>query len=344
MGTWSRNLTWEAARQEEQRFFESYLWNAVPTDRKGRDAVKKFLGNVLFEHISRELSILKREVDATIDTFKKDLAVLGTPIASTTVARGKLHEAAMRLQPQLIAFLNADYDHAYLAAHKDKPIPTSGEDVYFIRSSLLGLYKKYCSDMSSKVAGFHPSEIEGLVARYEGNNLSGLVDYLTFKSIVNGHFLNNWRVITKTHVEAMHSHLYDALSHFIAYKANSTARDVFTHVFGRFSRLQGIEVKKTIESIIDGEAYPLTLSRHYSEAIHKARSKNNRLPALPRDPSVTDLSNSAGLLMTDWDDVLAADEMIPCLRAYLKTARERIFDKVLMETIEHHMVKGMWGS
>lgn len=31
--------------------------------------------------------------------------------------------------------------------------------------------------------------------------------------------------------------------------------------------------------------------------------------------------------------------MFPCLQAYLKTARERIVDKVLMETIERHMIK-----
>lgn len=45
--------------------------------------------------------------------------------------------------------------------------------------------------------------------------------------------------------------------------------------------------------------------------------------------------------MVNRDDVHTAEEMIPCLRAYLKTARERIADKVLMETIERHMIKGI---
>ncbi|KAF9317902.1 hypothetical protein BG003_000214 [Podila horticola] len=31
--------------------------------------------------------------------------------------------------------------------------------------------------------------------------------------------------------------------------------------------------------------------------------------------------------------------MFFCLQAYLKTSRERIVDKVLMETIERHMIK-----
>ncbi|KAF9117880.1 hypothetical protein BGW39_001707 [Mortierella sp. 14UC] len=39
-----------------------------------------------------------------------------------------------------------------------------------------------------------------------------------------------------------------------------------------------------------------------------------------------------------WDDEHTSVEMIPCLHAYLTAARERIVDKVLMETIERHMI------
>ncbi|KAH7034447.1 P-loop containing nucleoside triphosphate hydrolase protein [Linnemannia elongata] len=367
-----KNLTWEAARQEEQRFFESHIWNAVPTDRKGRDAVKKFLSNVLFEHISRELPIVKREVDAAIDMFRRELDAL---------AREKLVESAMRLQPQVVAFLNADYDHNYLATHKNKPISNSGEDPYVIRSSLLRLYKQYCSDMSNKDTGLAPSQIVGLVARYKANSLPGFVDPVTFKAIINGHFLDTWRTTTKVHVETMHRQLSDALSDYISHKANPTARDVFTHVFDRFSRIRAIEIEKTMQGIIDDEATPFTLSRHYAEAVHKVRSKNSRIPSLSRAPSTASefTSGDSGVitpplsdrgspppsktensataqqssetgsldsfssspLMVDWDDVHTAEEMIPCLRAYLKTARERIVDKVLMETIERHMIKGI---
>ncbi|KAF9538517.1 hypothetical protein EC957_006691 [Mortierella hygrophila] len=376
-----KNLTWDAARQEEQRFFESHQWNAVPNDRKGRDSVKKFLSNVLFEHINRELPVVKREVDAAIDTLKMELDALGTPIATTAVAREKLVESAMLLQPQVVAFLNADYDHNYLAAHKNRPVSNSGEDPYFIRSSLLRLYKKYCSEMSSKDAGLTRAQIVSLVARYKGNSLPGFVDPVAFKAIINGHFLDTWRSTTQTHVVAMHKQLSDALSEFIAHKANPTARDVFTHVFDRFSRIRAIEIDKTMQGIIDDEATPFTLSRHYAEAVHKVRSKNSRIPSLPSEPSsaadlisdnsgvITPPSSTPGTpphsrtetqasallpsqtgppasfpsspLMVDWDDIYTAEEMIPCLRAYLKTARERIVDKVLMETIERYMIKGI---
>ncbi|KAI8356370.1 P-loop containing nucleoside triphosphate hydrolase protein, partial [Mortierella sp. GBAus27b] len=74
--------SWEEARQEEDRFFDQDLWNQVPADRKGRVACRNFLGKLLFEHISRELPALKREVDAALDTFRKDLTAMDVPINS----------------------------------------------------------------------------------------------------------------------------------------------------------------------------------------------------------------------------------------------------------------------
>ncbi|KAF9177250.1 hypothetical protein BGZ51_008804 [Haplosporangium sp. Z 767] len=412
--------SWDEARQEEEKFFESDLWNAVPADRKGRVAVKKYLGNLLYEHISRELPILKREVDAALDTFKRDLEALGTPIATTDEARDKLTKATLRLLPQVIGFLNADYDHEYIAAFKEKPIPSSGQDRHFVRSSLLRLYHGYSSAMSTEGNRLSPPEIVGLVARYKGNDLPGFVSFTTFKNIINGHFLDGWRSITKKHVHKMHRHLSDVLSDFIAHTADAIARDVFTHVFDRFSRLQVIEIEKTIQNIFEDESTPFTLSRHYLDAIHEERSKTNRNTALPREPSISDMnkgnvdlppassfatpqssragssessqSSRTGLpeppqspqtespespqpLQTgspespqpsqigspkllqpsknsdsahpsssqqqnnNWNDVHTTDETVPCLRAYLKTARERIVDKVLMETIERHMIK-----
>lgn len=235
--------------------------------------------------------------------------------------------------------------------------------------------------MSNKDTDLAPSQIVGLVGRYQANNLPGFVDPVTFKAIINGYFLDTWRATTKVHVETMHRQLSDALSDFIAHKANPIARDVFTHVFDRFSRIRALEIEKSMQGIINDEATPFTLSRHYAEAVHKVRSKNSWIPSLSRasssaaevtsddsgvitpplsgrgspPPSKTETSAtgqqssetgsldsfSSSPLMVDWDDVHTAEEMIPCLRAYLKTARERIVDKVLMETIERHMIKGI---
>ncbi|KAG0024337.1 hypothetical protein BGZ82_010492 [Podila clonocystis] len=413
-------MSWDEASQEEEKFFASDLWNAVSSDRKGRVAVKKFLGNLLYEHVSRELPALKREVDAALDTFKRDLKAMGAPIADTDEAREKLTLATLELQPRVIGFLNADYDHEYIAAFKKKPIPSSGQDLYFARSSLLKLYHEYRSAMSSGCNRLSKPEIVLQVARYKGNDLPGFVSFTTFKNIVNGHYLDGWRSLTKEHVRQMHRYLSDALTSYIAHIANVAARDVFTHVFDRFSRQQITKIEETICDIFEDESTPFTLSRHYLETIEE-RSKNGPVPTLTREPSVIEMikggvastpsssvatpkppqngiqspgspqptpngdsahsplqnsdsahshlqngdpvdsnlkngdsvpspllqsqnidlapSSRKQWVSNDWNDRRTTDEMFPCLQAYLKTARERIVDKVLMETIERHMIK-----
>ncbi|KAG0199945.1 hypothetical protein BGX28_006873 [Mortierella sp. GBA30] len=359
-----KDLSWDEARQEEDKFFESDQWNAVAADRKGRVAVKKFLGNLLYEHISRELPALKREVDAALDTFKGGLKAMGTPIVTTDEARDKLNVATMSLQPQVIGFLNADYDHEYIAAFKKKPIPSSSQDPYFVRSSLLTLYHEYRSAMEGECNRLSKSEIMRQVARYKGNDLAGFVSFTTFRNIVNGHYLDGWRSITKEHVRKMHKHLSDSLLGFIAHAANPAARDVFTHVFDRFSRHQVNNIEKTIQDIFEDESTPFTLSRHYLEAIRKERSRKSLFhepsvidfnkgnidtpepsqTASPDSPQPSQNGDTAHSPLqhqqnSDWNDGHTAAEMLTCLQAYLTTARERIVDKVLMETIERHMIK-----
>ncbi|KAF9331904.1 hypothetical protein BG006_005245 [Podila minutissima] len=401
-------LSWEDSCVEEDKFFASDLWNAVSTDRKGRKSVKRFLGNLLYEHVSRELPALKREVDAALDTYKRDLKEMGAPIADTNEARENLTLATLKLQPRVIGFLNADYDHDYIAAFKKKPIPSDSQDFYFARSSLLKLYSEYHSAMSSGCNHPSTSEIVLQVARYKGNDLPGFVSFTTFKNIVNGHYLDGWRSLTKEHVRQMHRYLSDALTSYIAHIADATARDVFTHVFDRFSRNQLTKIEETISDIFEDESTPFTLSRHYTDIIEE-RSRNVQIPALTRESSVIDMikgseappsffstqessqngtpspsspgpspngdsahaplqngdpvdsqlknsdsappplsqprnNNSAPSsqqqwINSDWNDRRTTDEMFPCLQAYLKTARERIVDKVLMETIERHMIK-----
>ncbi|KAF9405013.1 hypothetical protein BGZ94_003809 [Podila epigama] len=119
------NISWDEARREEDTFFNTDQWNEIPSDRKGRVAVKKFLGNLLYEHISRELPALKCEAGITLDALKRDLNAKGTPIATTDEARRKLCLAASGLQLKVTRFLDADYDPEYIAEFKDKPIPSS---------------------------------------------------------------------------------------------------------------------------------------------------------------------------------------------------------------------------
>ncbi|KAF9923319.1 hypothetical protein FBU30_006616 [Linnemannia zychae] len=125
---YSEDKSWDYARKEEVEFFSTKLWNKVRADRKGRVAVKAFLGTLLYKHITKELPAFKREVRTALNILKFNLKAMGTPISDINEARSKLIRANLKLQRQVVRFLNADYDSKYIVAHKNKAIPIYNEE------------------------------------------------------------------------------------------------------------------------------------------------------------------------------------------------------------------------
>ncbi|KAG0275114.1 hypothetical protein BGZ95_009176 [Linnemannia exigua] len=359
--------SWDDSCLEEEKFFETDMWRSVPAERKGRVAIREFLSKVLHEHISRELPALKREVDAALDSFKRDLDAMGSPIADTDEARQRLNIANTNLQPRVIAFLSGDNDHKYLASFKKTLIPGSGLDPYFVRPSLLRLYLDYRLAMRNQCRHLPKPEILLLATRRESHDLPGFVSFTAYKNIINEHYLDAWKTITEEHVLNMHDHLSKALSMFISHIADDPACYVFIHVFEQFARAQATSIKTTIQDIFEDESTPFTLSSHYLDVVHRELSKNTsttsnkdsinspppsqtETPQSPQ-PSQSNLSPPSSHQSEQqqqqqqqkenrWDeDHSTTTESRPSLIGYLTTARERIVDKVLMQTIERYMIK-----
>ncbi|KAF9585350.1 hypothetical protein BGW38_002806 [Lunasporangiospora selenospora] len=365
-----KSMSWDQAREEEESLFRLDQWSAVDINRKGREAVRGFLSNVLYEHISKELPALKREVDSALDSFKRDLRVMGTPIVCLDEARTKLYKATLLLQPRVNDFLKADYDYEYVSTFKNKATPSSGLDPYFVRASLQNLYYDYRAAMTNECNRVSTDDIQRQVSRYKGSDIPGFVSITTFKNIVRGHYLDGWRSVTMDYVFKMHSHLSEALMEFISHVSDGAARDVFTHIFNQFSRKKAKKIEKIIMDIFEDESSPFTLSRTYLETVDSERSKIKKQPPIsckttttvsneysifdiidgrsPKSPQpqsndnswhedVVKISPTHQMSEANWNDQHTASEMKLCLIAYLEAARERIVDKVLMETIERHM-------
>ncbi|KAG0268423.1 hypothetical protein DFQ27_006775 [Actinomortierella ambigua] len=439
--TYDDDKTWDYARAKEAEFFKSGMWSKVDPQRKGRLAVKSFLGRLLYDHICKEMPAFKKEVRSALNKYKSDLNDMGVPIADKAVAREMLKTANLKLQVKVNRFLNADYDPSYIAAYWKKKkssafssdsddgeeteddeggkdgdddadgedgesgeddgdddasesrrgrVRRGGEEPYFVRASLLRLYHEYRTAMRDDLKCVSYDDTVQQVALYKGYELPGFTSFTTFKNVYNGHYLPGWRTVTDAYVDRMHSHLTEALRGFIKHATDASTFKVFAREFNRFSREQEEKIRTTVSDIFDDEEVPFTLNRHFVEAVHKERSKNNRIPALPIELSVTEknegrsarqasasafgiigsnpplqmgspptppqqrppplgqsqVAENDGLAYlqksqpnSDWNDMLTTKEMVPCMLAYLTTAIERIVDKVLMETIERHMIR-----
>ncbi|KAF9168192.1 hypothetical protein DFQ26_000759 [Actinomortierella ambigua] len=431
--TYDDDKTWDHARAKEAEFFKSGMWSQVDPQRKGRLAVRNFLGRLLYDHICKELPAFKDEIRSALEVHKKELKDMGVPVTDMTLAREMLLIANLKLQDKVQKFLRADYDTSYMEAYwrKEKKISLSsssdggqngnenaeggdgeigdhgvaedasesrrsskvrqgGESTHFVCSSLLGLYQEYRTAMRNNLECVTITETLQQVTLYKGLEMPGFISFTTFKNVYNTHYLEGWKRLTKEYVSRMHVHLTDALRDYIIHVAEGSTVKVFTREFNKFSREQGKQIETTVSDIFGDEAVPFTLNRQFIEAVHKERSKNNLIPSLPKELSVKErnerhaqqasvpgavraispqqmatpptppqhrpplgpahvVGNDGSAYLPaylqntqpngDWSDVLTTQEMVPCLLNYLETAVERIVDKVLMETIERHMIR-----
>ncbi|KAK3805244.1 MAG: P-loop containing nucleoside triphosphate hydrolase protein, partial [Linnemannia elongata] len=104
------DMPWDDARQLEEEFFKSSpLWSQVPDVNKGRVSVKTFLGELLYTHIKKELPFLKKDILDLVSKCEKEIADLGPPVLSTSMAKCKYFESVLGLRTSLIALLDGNY-------------------------------------------------------------------------------------------------------------------------------------------------------------------------------------------------------------------------------------------
>ncbi|KAF9349628.1 hypothetical protein BGX26_012104 [Mortierella sp. AD094] len=249
------NLSWEEARQREEEFFRSSsLWDQVPNANKGRESVKKFLGNVLYTHIKGELPSLKEDIK--------------------------------KLQHELRSFLDGGYSLDYISEHMSGPasttaagnreISTNGDnnddllplptadDKPCVRSTLASLYERYSHDMNRSKHMVPKGKIGELMTRYRGNELPGSHSFTTFTMIYK-ETLVHWRNTTKDHVSKMYSELHDATASFIGFTADPLLKDLLQLEFGKFYGLQVRKIEDTIKHIFDDESLEQVLLRQHPQ-------------------------------------------------------------------------------
>ncbi|KAF9273784.1 hypothetical protein BGZ68_001211 [Mortierella alpina] len=335
------SLSWEEAREAEDDFFaQDKAWELVPSSNKGRVMVKKFLGDLLFAHIKKELPLLKREIVDKIDELRQQLDGMGTQIANSSEARFKFVELTMQLQSTLSGVLVGAYSQEYMERFKDE---AEGADALqqvnlrFIRSSLQKLYQNYNSAMAKhNIQELETSDILAMVTRLKGIELPGFVSFSVFIKLFSDTHAT-WRTVTKDHINTMHQYLCEAIKAFLIYTfGHLPVREVFLDTFLTFYRHQVKLINADVKSIFEDEEMPFTLNKYYYDTILKIRSDkvqkeydNKNLYGSEYAPSMDVNSN----------EEKAAADLGDQLKAYCKVARKRIVDVVLLQTLERHMVR-----
>ncbi|KAG0034592.1 hypothetical protein BGZ82_005693 [Podila clonocystis] len=293
-------MPWDDARQLEEEFFKSSpLWSQVPEANKGRVSVKTFLGELLHNHIKKELPFLKKDILDLVFKCDKEIADMGPPVLSTGMAKTKYFDSILRLRTSLIALLDGDYPFDYICQYKSdfenhysvtsgndtpssevktndnaddcEPLSLDSESDYrFIRSSLYRLYQQYNVVMNKDTYMLPKDKMRDLVLRYKGNELPGFISFSTFTKIYM-ETLFRWRDITKAHVFNIHQFLYRAISRFITFSTDPVLKDTVLFEFDKFYSSQVAKIEAEIDSIFKDERTPFTMNKYYYDNILKSR-------------------------------------------------------------------------
>ncbi|KAF9114707.1 hypothetical protein BGX27_010099 [Mortierella sp. AM989] len=299
--------TWdEAKRQEEDFFRSSNLWDRVSNERKGRESVNKFLGDILYKHIKGELPSLKEEIKRMIDGSQMEISSLGPQMTSMDDAKRQYSNCVQALQRSLDAFLAGDYSLDYLAKFKtsftsisssrspesisymayttesgnrdtsshtsndDFPPPPSTENKPFVRATLDSMYSRYSQDMNRGKHIVPKNKINELLVRYRGTGLPGILTSNTFTQIYR-ETLVHLRDTTNDHVRKMHSELFDAVINFIDFAADPLLTDLLQLEFEKFYHLQVAKIEDNVKSMFEDESKPFTMSTRYEDNVLKGK-------------------------------------------------------------------------
>ncbi|KAF9168243.1 hypothetical protein DFQ26_000072 [Actinomortierella ambigua] len=348
------DLPWEEACQAEDDFFgRDQAWRAVPKASRGRVSVKKFLGDLLYAHIKKELPLLKQEVIHKTEELRRELSGMGHAIASTHDARARFSELTMKLQSSLAANLVGVYSQEYMIKFKDEADEfedgqKNQKSLRFIRSSLQKLYQEYNAVMAQHGSqNLGTSEIMAAVGRFKGNELPGFISFSIFTKVFGGTHAT-WKTLTKAHIAKMKLYMCEAVKAFLVYKIEHQAvRVVFLDHYLTFYLQQEKLINATIEQIFEDEMTPFTFNKYYYDTILKTRSNKvqEQIDKLPtthtRQFGYAVTVDNLKIPSTDANvnEKNAAEDLGEQLKAYCKVARKRIVDVVLMQTIERHMVR-----
>ncbi|KAF7724041.1 hypothetical protein EC973_001417 [Apophysomyces ossiformis] len=367
------NMPWEDARRLEEEFFRSSpLWSQVPDANKGRVSVKIFLGELLYNHIKKELPFLKKDILELVFKYEKEIDGLGSPVLSAGMAKTKYFEFILKLKSSLVAFLDGDYSFDYISqcnsnfkkqnsvttdidinassANEDdadncEPVLLDSESDYrFVRSSLYRLYQRYNVVMNKDNYMLPTDEISDLVLRYKGNELPGFIPFTTFTKIYM-ETLSRWRDTTRTHVLIIHQFLYKAISRFLTFSADSQIKDTLLLEFDKFYGFQVDKIEKEIDNIFTDERTPFTMNKYYYDNITKSRKKRaeqqvQQLANITYTQSTTTVEQQQSIDV-NYNEQLAVEDLQEQLTSYCKVARKRIVDVLLLQTIERHLIKNI---
>lgn len=359
-------ITIDGRHRKEREFFSTTApWTELPKDRVGIYALKRFLGELLYEHIKSEFPNVTKDIEGSLAVTEKDLELLGPSRQTAIDQRRFLTRTANLYQRGVDDALSGNYDVSLLADSAlklrmhvrelgdgfSKALAKSGHSKVFRTPSgeLDAEYTRFGKEnRKSKVHCDSEEDITNWIRRAyrdsRGTELPGTVNPRVLERLFRQQS-SPWSGIALIYIgrvsEAVKTFNQDILGAIVRDK------DVRERLLSRLERIQdatNVKAKKAFEEMLNDERGGIlqTVNHYYAETLNAIRDE--RVRARLQGMGFGDTGYATvnltqvmqGIHLSNEDQ--AVNDIHDILKAYYKVALKRFADNVVIQIVERHIL------
>ncbi|KAJ5766695.1 uncharacterized protein N7511_004311 [Penicillium nucicola] len=350
----NEGVTIEGRHQVEKDFFaQNHPWNKLQEDRVGIDALKCFLGHLLYDHIRSEFPAVIKDIENLSRQTEKDLELLGFSRQTATDQRRFLMRLINAYQSQVHNALGGRYDENLdtQSPLKLRMLVRKYNDYFALLMSRKGHAKIFRTvdgkiDSDFKRQEGEKENIYDWIRCYyvdsRGPELPGVVNPVVIENMFRQQS-SPWESIGQTYINTIVKVVHDFNDHVLALIApeDEVRTKLQALLLQQKQRTQHEALNKLQQILKDERGGVLqTVNHYYADTLSSTRRERvlARLESLgfvEGDPFDREKVMKSVHLSNDDQAVYDIHDM---LKAYYKVAIKRFTDNVVIQITERHIL------
>ena len=334
-------------------FAHNHPWNELEKDRVGIDALKRFLGHLLYDHIRSEFATVIKDIESLSCQTEKELALLGFSRQTAADQRRFLMHIINAYQSQVHNALSGRYDEGLdtQSPLKLRMLVRKYNDFFALVMSRKG-HAKMFRTVDGKIDSDFKRQEEDKESIYDwircyyvdsrGPELPGVVNPVVIENMFRQQS-SPWESIGKSYINTILKIVNDFNDHVLALIApEDEVRTKLQALLLQQKQTTQQEALDKLQQLLKHERGGVlqTVNHYYAENLSSIRRERvlarlESLDFVEGDPFVREKIMKSVHLSNDDQAVYDIHDM---LKAYYKVAIKRFADNVVIQITERHIL------
>jgi hypothetical protein len=321
---------------KEADFFNKEPWNTIDKKLLGVNSLKKYLSEILVNHINKELPNVKKQINELIEKYNKEYQNLEIPLTDISNKRIYFYESIDRLSEQIKKSLNGEYDSEFMLNDKNNRIRAKlyNESIIFLDN-----FNNLKEDIDEEI-------LKHYILDFRGKELPGQINPKIFNIVFNEMCIN-WKETCHNYINNVINEVKKIIVVFLGeyiknYKLKYYTFDKTENLFQDIN----INVFKELNNILNDEKTPMTLNHYYFDNLLNSRIEkvknfinDNTFKTQDKYSTNTFAKSDDELKKHISNDEQEIIELKDQLSAYYKVSKKRVIDNIYIQCVERNIVK-----